>query len=77
MMDHMATLGDNVRAERARKNWSQQRLAELAGVAATTVARIESGCDANLTTLNAIALALGVDLSVIVPTQAAAEGGAA
>lgn len=57
----MQTLAANLRAERARRDWSQQVLAEKAGVSALTIREIE-GEKANpaLLTLQKIAAPLGL-----------------
>lgn len=39
----MAQIGDVVRLERLRRRWSQQKLADKAGVTKTTISVIESG----------------------------------
>lgn len=57
-------LGALVAAQRKRKGWTQQRLAERAGVTQVTIARLERGdCDPRLSTVQGIADALGHDTS--------------
>lgn len=48
-----------VRAERARRDWTQEQLAEKAGVAVGTVVRIERGGVATLDSVAAVMVALG------------------
>ncbi len=55
----LAALGERLRAERLRRNLSQQQLAEEAGVGRMTVQRIEEGGSASLTSLIRILRALG------------------
>ena len=45
------------------KGWSQEQLATIAGLSTRTVQRIENGEQASTETLNAIAAALGVQVS--------------
>jgi transcriptional regulator with XRE-family HTH domain len=52
-----------ISALRKAKGWTQERLADVSGVAVRTIQRLESGQDANLETLRLIADALGVDVS--------------
>ncbi|PCN47333.1 XRE family transcriptional regulator [Curtobacterium sp. 'Ferrero'] len=49
-----------ITALRRERGWTQERLAEMSGVAVRTVQRVESGKDASLETLGAIARALDV-----------------
>lgn len=55
--------GPRVRAVREQAGMSQQVLATKAGVALRTLARIENGEDARLSTVDAIAAALGTTTS--------------
>jgi transcriptional regulator with XRE-family HTH domain len=50
-----------VRAFRAMKGWTQETLAELAGVASRTIQRLEDGQGAGADTLRAIARAIDAD----------------
>lgn len=45
---------------RRAKGWTQEKLADESGIAVRTIQRVESGQDASLTTVTAIANALGV-----------------
>lgn len=61
----MVELGQQIRAARASRGWSQSVLAEAAGVSRPSVARIEAGEDVSTGTLSKIveALGLGIDVS--------------
>lgn len=50
---------------REERQWSQEHLAELAGVGARTVQRIESGEKASRETMKALAAAFGVDVMAL------------
>lgn len=56
-------VGDEIRFHRGRRDWSQEKLAEEAGIAATSVVRLEKGEVARprIGTLTKIAGALGID----------------
>lgn len=56
------SLGDEIRAARQERQWSQQQLAEVAGVSRPTVARVEGGEDVSTATLEKVATALGTRL---------------
>jgi transcriptional regulator with XRE-family HTH domain len=63
-----ARVGARIRQRRTARGWSQATLAERAGLGRVTVARIELGTqDASLTTLGALATALGVPLRSLLP----------
>lgn len=55
-------------ALRKAKGWTQERLADVSGVAVRTIQRLESGQDANLETLRLIAGALGVEVGELFAT---------
>ena len=56
-------LGDRVRAERARLNWSQDKLAEKADLHRTYIASLETGRrNPSLDVLCRLAATLGVDV---------------
>lgn len=57
--------GKFVRDFRLRQAWTQERLAELSGLSARTIARLERACAASLETVNALSAALGVPASSI------------
>ena len=56
-------IGDEIRFHRGRRDWSQEKLAEEAGIAATSVVRLEKGEIARprIGTLTKIAGALGIE----------------
>jgi transcriptional regulator with XRE-family HTH domain len=56
-------VGETIRFHRGRRDWSQERLAQEAGIAATSVVRLENGEVARprVGTLTKIADALGID----------------
>ena len=53
----------SVQKLRLQKGWSQEQLAELSGVSARTIQRIERGQSASLETLKALAAVFDVDLA--------------
>jgi transcriptional regulator with XRE-family HTH domain len=60
-------LGDNLREFRRRAKFTQERLAEKAGISVVFLSLLENGRrTASLDTLLAIARALGVELSSLV-----------
>lgn len=64
--DLLAVIGANLRAERARRNFSQEDLAHAAGMAVTQVARMERGeVDSGITKYVRIAQALGVEVATL------------
>jgi transcriptional regulator with XRE-family HTH domain len=61
-------VGARIRRLRRTRGWSQATLAERAGLGRITVTRIELGTqDASLSTLAALATALGVPLRALLP----------
>lgn len=58
------SLGDEIRAARLEHHWSQQQLAEVAGVSRPTVARVEGGEDVSTATLEKVAAALGLRVTL-------------
>lgn len=64
--DILVRIGSNLRAERARRNLTQETLAAMAGLATTQLARMERGeTDSGITKYVHIAWALGVDPSTL------------
>lgn len=61
----MVELGQQIRAARASRGWSQSVLADAAGVSRPSVARIEVGEDVSTGTLSKIVEALGLGIDVI------------
>lgn len=60
----MATFGERVAKERKKRDWTQQELAELAGVRYETINRIESGKHAEPRVYVAVALAKALGTTV-------------
>lgn len=59
-------LGRNIRAERARRGWTQETLSERSSVGVAQIRRMEHGAsDSGVTKVACIALALEVDLAVL------------
>ena len=58
------SLGEEIRAARLTRKWSQQQLAEAAGVSRPTVARMEGGEDVSTATLEKVAAALGLRVTL-------------
>ncbi|WJZ68554.1 helix-turn-helix transcriptional regulator [Kocuria rosea] len=61
-------LGESIRAARRQRGWSQEVLAEQAGVSRPTIARVETGNDVSTATISKIVSALGLTLR-IEPTE--------
>ena len=59
-----------VRRLREQRAWSQEQLAELAGLSVRTVQRVETGNGASLETRMALAAAFGVDAAALCATAA-------
>lgn len=61
------TLGANVRKYRKRRCWSQERLAEHAGICIATVSKIERG-RTNPTTdvIESLSIALEIDMTLLI-----------
>lgn len=68
-------IGERVRELREARGWSQDELAAKAGIAQTTVSRIERGVTAKptLAGLGALAASLGVVVEELAPAEATAE----
>jgi XRE family transcriptional regulator, regulator of sulfur utilization len=63
-------VGARVRAERAKRHLTQQRLAELTGIKRPNIARLERGTHAtSLATLERVAAALGVTVAELIAEQ--------
>ena len=58
------SLGEEIRAARLTREWSQQQVAEAAGVSRPTVARVEGGEDVSTATLEKVAAALGLRVTL-------------
>ena len=57
-----------VKAERVKRAWSQEHLAEVTGLGVRTIHRIEKAGTASPETLKAVAAVLGLDTSVLQET---------
>lgn len=65
-----STIGDRCRELRRREGWTQEELAEKAGVSAGVIAKIEQGGTVRMETLHAVARALGVvTVTFVAPTS--------
>jgi len=64
----LPVIAKNIRQRRKEKDFSQDKLSKLAGVAYNTIVKIESGENPNPTieTLTKIAKALNIDISDII-----------
>lgn len=60
-----AVLARNVKTIRDMKHWTQQHLADTAGITLRTVQRVESGDGASLDTLGALSNAFDVSIDVL------------
>lgn len=56
------TFGDDIRAARNQHGWTQEELAERAGVSRPTIARVERGDDVSTANLAKVADALGLEI---------------
>lgn len=63
-------LGQFLKKERASKGWSQEHFAEISGVSTRTLQRIEGGEKANVETLRAVAAALNMEVTALLPLNA-------
>lgn len=66
---------ENVRAERARKNYSQEKLAEMADITPEYLARIEKEkYSPSLVVIANLAIALGVSVDKLIPLDELSKG---
>ncbi|SJN22976.1 hypothetical protein FM104_03820 [Microbacterium esteraromaticum] len=56
------TFGDDIREARNQRGWTQEELAERAGVSRPTIARVERGDDVSTANLAKVAAALGLEI---------------
>ena len=64
--DKRKAMGEIIRAMRTAQGWTQEQLAEIAGITSLNLGRIEAGRYAvSLDLLNKIAMALGAELRMI------------
>lgn len=61
--------GGIVKAQRKAKGWSQEQLAQAAGLSRPTVARIESGNAVSTDTMAKVAAVLNIEVNVAVADQ--------
>jgi len=60
--DMLATIGANLRAERVRRNLTQEAVADRAGLGVTQIARMERGeTDTGISKYVLVARAIGID----------------
>lgn len=59
----------NIRLQRLKNGWSQEQLAEMAGLSTRTVQRIERGAKASPETLKCLAAVLDTDFATLQETQ--------
>ena len=69
MEAQMKINGDMVRALREEKSWSQEHLADAAGLSARTVQRVEAEGVGSAETRLALAAALDVPVSTLMPSE--------
>jgi transcriptional regulator with XRE-family HTH domain len=60
---------NRIRRERERRAWSQEHLAEVAGLSLRTVQRIESSGAASFETVKALASVFEMDVAVLMPQK--------
>lgn len=64
--DKRKTMGESIRAMRTAQGWTQEQLAEIAGITAANVRSVEAGKYAvNIDVLNKIAGALNAELRMV------------
>ena len=61
----MAEIAGRIHETRVSLNWTQNELAERAGVSRPTVARIERGDDVSTATLEKVTAALGLRVELL------------
>lgn len=65
----MSVLAENVKANRLRKAWTQEELAEICDVSVRTIQRVERGEQASLDTQKALAAAFDINVEVLHTTE--------
>jgi transcriptional regulator with XRE-family HTH domain len=65
---------NRIRTERERRAWSQEHLAEVAGLSLRTIQRVETTGSASYETVKSIAAVLGLDVAELRVTPVAAVG---
>jgi transcriptional regulator with XRE-family HTH domain len=67
--EFVAAVGEAIRRERLKKNWTQAELADQVGISSNHVARLERGeAGATFYLMHRIGAALGVDLTKLMPS---------
>jgi len=64
----------SITSRRLEKGWTQEQLAEITGISARTVQRIEAGNPANLETLKCLAAVFEANVADLIEEQQAARG---
>ena len=54
-----------IRELRLEKGWSQEQLAEMAGVSSRTIQRIENGCEVSIETIKCLAAVFEIDFNYL------------
>lgn len=68
--DIIKIFAENLRAERARKSYTQEKLAEMAGITPEYLARIEKGkYSPSLVVITNLAIALDVTVDKLIPIE--------
>lgn len=68
-------VGDNIRAERSRRGWSQEQLARETGFGTTQIARMERGeSDTGISKHVRVAWALGISPAVLMQDLGSPDG---
>lgn len=70
------TFGDDIRAARDQRGWTQEELAQKAGVSRPTIARVERGDDVSTANLAKVADALGLQIRLADRDDPSSRGGA-
>jgi transcriptional regulator with XRE-family HTH domain len=65
----MNPLGQLLKKVRANNAWSQEQFAEISGISTRALQRIEGGEKANMETLRAIAAALNMEVTTLLPVN--------
>lgn len=64
--DKRKAMGESIRAMRTAQGWTQEQLAEIAGISVANVRSVEAGKYAvNIDVLNKIARALNAELRIV------------
>ncbi|WP_221032706.1 helix-turn-helix domain-containing protein [Actomonas aquatica] len=74
--DRGAALGARIKLQRTKLAWTQELLAERAGLSVRTVQRVEGGEEPSAETLRALATAMGVTVTALRPEDVRRDFGA-